>query len=149
MLPLLCSRVLDSASSDPRSQSRRSAAILRIPRLGNGRDKAITLLRDGFDVKRLVGRVAQGRAELHDSRIHAVVEIDEGVGWPEMLAQLLARDHLPRALEQQEQNARRLFAQLDDGAIAAQFSTQGVQFEDAEAPGTWRVDRHAHEQRSS
>jgi hypothetical protein len=48
-------------------------------------------------------------------------------------------------LEQQEQNARRLFAQLDDGAIAAQFSTRGVQFEDAEAPGPWSVDRHAHE----
>jgi hypothetical protein len=45
---------------------------------------------------------------------------------------------------QQEQNAPRLFAQLDDGAIAAQFSTRGIQFEDAEAPGPWRVTRHAH-----
>ena len=30
---------------------------------------------------------------------------------------------------QQEQNARRLFAQLDDRANAAQFSTLGVQLE--------------------
>ena len=52
-------------------------------------------------------------------------------------------------LKKQEQNARRLFAQLDDGAIATQFSTGGVQFEDTEAPGPWRVDRHAHEHNSA
>jgi hypothetical protein len=32
------------------------------------------------------------------------------------------------AARQQEQNAPRLFAQLDDGSIAAQFSIRGVQF---------------------
>ena len=106
-----------------RSRLRRSAAILRIGWVGNGRDEAIALLRDGFDVERLVGRITQGLAELHDRSIQTVVEIDEGVGRPEMLAQLLARDHLPGVLQQQEQNARRLFAQLDDRAIAAQFST--------------------------
>ena len=78
-----------------------------------------------------------------------MVEIDEGVGWPEMLAQLLARDHLASVLEEQNQNACRLLAQFDDGAIATQFSTGGVQFEDAEAPGPWRVDRHAHERNST
>ncbi|MDX6460542.1 MAG: hypothetical protein QOJ51_1124 [Acidobacteriaceae bacterium] len=65
-----------------RSRLRRSAAILRIPRLGNGRDKAIALPGNGFDVERLVGRIAQGLAELHDSRIEAVIEIDEGVRRP-------------------------------------------------------------------
>jgi len=74
-----------------------------------------------------------------------MVEIDEGVGWPEMLAQLLARDHLASVLEEQNQNACRLLAQLDDGAIAAQFPSRGLQFENAEVPGPWRVDRHAHE----
>ena len=58
---------------------------------------------------------------------------------------LVSEQSQSSAARQQEQNARRLFAQLDDGAIAAQFSTRGVQFEDAEAPGPWRVDRHAHE----
>ena len=48
------------------------------------------------------------------------------------------------AARQQEQNAPRLFAQLDDGAIAAQFSTRSVQFEDAEAPGPWRVAWHVY-----
>src|SRR5258708_16118749 len=68
------------------SQSRRSAAILRIPRLGNGRDKAIPLFRDGFDVERLVGRGSQGLAEPPDSRMHAAGEIYEEIIWPEMLA---------------------------------------------------------------
>jgi hypothetical protein len=40
-----------------------------------------------------------------------------------LVAQVLARDHLPGALQQQEQNTRRLFAQLNDDARAAQFST--------------------------
>jgi hypothetical protein len=102
---------------------RRSAAILRIRWAGDGSDKAITLFRDGFDVERLLGRATQGLAELHDSRIQAVIEVDEGIGRPEMLAQLLARDHLPGVLQQQEQNARRLFPQLDESAIAAQFSS--------------------------
>jgi hypothetical protein len=62
-----------------------------------------------------------------------------------MLAQLLARDYLAPMFKQQEQDTRRLFAQLDDSAIAAQFSTQCVEFKDAKAPDPRRVDRHAHE----
>jgi hypothetical protein len=39
----------------------------------------------------------------------------------------------------------RLFAQLDDGAIAAQFSTRGRRpVRRREAPGPWRVAQHAH-----
>ena len=106
-----------------RSRWGRIAAILRIPWMGNGSDEAIALPGDGLDIERLVGRVAQGLAELHDRSIQAVIEVDEGVGWPEVLAQLLARDHLPGVFKQQEQNARRLFAQLDESAIAAQFSS--------------------------
>jgi hypothetical protein len=89
----------------------------------NGSDEAIAFSGYGFDVERLVGRIAQSFPELHNRSIQAVIEIDEGIGRPEMLAQLFARDHLPGVFEQQEQNTRRLFAQLNKGAVAPQFST--------------------------
>ena len=54
---------------------------------------------------------------------------------------LVSEQSQSSAARQQEQNARRLFAQPDDRAIATQFSTWCVQFEDAEAPGPWHVDR--------
>jgi hypothetical protein len=63
-----------------------------------------------------------------------VVEIDPGVGWPEALAELFAGDDVTGTLQQENQDAEGLLAQLDGGAAATQLGAVRVDFEDAEAP---------------
>jgi hypothetical protein len=60
-----------------------------------------------------------------------VVEIHEGVGWPQLLAQLFARDHLAGALEQQGQHLKGLLLQAQLRTILAQLARGEVQLEDS------------------
>ena len=80
-----------------------------------------------------LGAVAQGLADLVDAEVQAAVEVDEGVLAPQLLADLFARDHLAGPAGQEPQDFERLGRQAHDGAVTAQFSTPGVELEDAEA----------------
>jgi hypothetical protein len=46
----------------------------------HGRDEAISAFGNGFDIKRLVGGVAEDFSQLHDRRIQAMVKIDKRAG---------------------------------------------------------------------
>jgi hypothetical protein len=60
-----------------------------------------------------------------------VVEIHEGVGRPEFLAQLLARYNIASALQEQGENLKRLLLQTKPGAVLAQFAGGEVELEDS------------------
>jgi hypothetical protein len=60
-------------------------------------------------------------------------EIDESVAGPKPAAQLLPRDDLTRALEQDGQNLKGLLLQPNSRAALAQFSGAQVSFENPEA----------------
>ena len=48
----------------------------------------------------ILGRVVESVAQSADGRIQAVIEINEGVGGPETLAQLFAGNYLARGLKE-------------------------------------------------
>ncbi len=62
-----------------------------------------------------------------------MVEIDEGVGGPEFLAQIIASDHVASALQEQGEHLERLILQAELGAVLAQLAGGEVELEDAKA----------------
>jgi uncharacterized protein (DUF1786 family) len=96
-------------------------------------DKAISAAGQGFDVARTRSRVAQSLAQLIDGGVQAVVEIDEGIGGPELLAHLLARNHIAGTLEKQGQHLQRLILKAKLGAVFAQLARGEIKLEEAKA----------------
>ena len=62
-----------------------------------------------------------------------MVEINERVGRPQLLLQLLARDHFPCAVQQQRQDLERLPLEPKFEATLAQFASLAIEFKDSEA----------------
>ena len=99
----------------------------------NRSDKAVSTAGQRFDKTRARCGIAQRLPNLVDRRIQAVVEIDKGVGRPDLLPQIVAGDHPSGIFKQRGQDLERLFLQPDSGAILAQFAGRQVDFEDAES----------------
>jgi len=99
------------------------------------RDEAIPATWDGFDVLRSGRGIAERFAQPLDGRVHAVLEVDEGVVGPEPLAQFLARHDAPRASEQCLQNRERLFREVGADAILPDLPAVRIQLD--------RTDRDA------
>jgi hypothetical protein len=63
-----------------------------------------------------------------------VIEINEGVGWPDLVPQLIPRDDLARTFQQDSENLEWLILQpIALSALFAQFSRLLVEFETREA----------------
>ena len=90
-------------------------------RLRHRGDEPVTPPREGLDVTGGLGRVAQGLPQLPHRRVEAVVEVDERVRRPELVPQLLSGHHLARALQEQDQQAKRLILQPDLQSLPAQL----------------------------
>jgi hypothetical protein len=58
-----------------------------------------------------------------------MVEIDEGIGRPNLSPQFLARDHIAGAIQQRRQDLQRLTLQAQPYAALAQFARANIQFE--------------------
>ena len=108
------------------------------------RDEAIPLAGDGLDEPGIVGRVPEDLAEPVDRRVHAVVEIDEGVGRPQSAAQILARHQFAGTFEEDHQNVERAPAQPDAQAVLAHLAAALVHFEHAEAVPTRNAVGRGH-----
>ncbi len=61
-----------------------------------------------------------------------MLEVNEGIGRPELLLQFLAGDYLPRPLQQEFQDSQRLALNADFGPLPSQLSRGDIQFENAE-----------------
>ena len=99
----------------------------------DGRDEPVAAAGDGFDVRRLIGGIAQRLPDLADRRVDAGLDVDEDVRAPQPLGDLGARDELSRSLDQQDQQVHRLPPQLHPPALASQLVRTEVQLELAEA----------------
>ena len=62
-----------------------------------------------------------------------MLEVSEGVGWPEFLLQFLASDQFSGAEDQGFEHLKRLAGQTDADALLAQFGGLEIHLEDAEA----------------
>jgi hypothetical protein len=62
-----------------------------------------------------------------------MIEIDESVGRPKLLAQIFAGDNFSRPLNKVREELKWLFLQSDLAPALAKFSGSQVHFEDAEA----------------
>jgi len=88
--------------------------------------------------------------------LRTVLEFDERILGPEPLLELLPGDHLPRMLDECEQDLERLLVKFDSDALLAQLSRPGIHLERAETNrrmlrGTGHIVLFSHcgEQRDS
>src|SRR5215472_3049937 len=70
----------------------------------NLRNKPVATTRKSFDITRLTRRIAQGLAKLIHRGIQTVVEVYEGIRWPQSTSQFLPSHQLSRLLEQNAQD---------------------------------------------
>jgi hypothetical protein len=73
-----------------------------------------------------------------------VVEIDEGVGWPESAAQFFSRNYLAGMLDQHVQDLERLFLELQLDSILAQLARRNVYLEGSETQNTRKLGLWEH-----
>ena len=113
--------------SSPRLLKGRTARRIRgAARLGHGRrhpgrggrgDEAVAAARQRLDEARVVGVVAERRAQAFHRGVEAVFEVHVGAVGPELPAQLLPRHHVARPPQQQPEDLERLFLQADARAF--------------------------------
>jgi hypothetical protein len=103
-----------------------------IPASGNGLNKA-----------GVVGIISQRIAQPFNGGVKAVIEIAEGVLWPEFAAKFFSCNHLAGMLEQRAQDLERLLLKLQLESILAQLACRNGNLEGSEPQnsrklGLWR-----------
>lgn len=68
-----------------------------------------------------------------DAEVEATVEVDVGVGAPELFAEFVAEDNFVGAGEEDGQQLGRLGLEAHGGAVAAKFAGGGLEVEGPEA----------------
>ena len=96
-------------------------------------DEAVSDAGDGFDVARGVGRVAERVAKFLNGFIEGVIEVDEDVGGPEALTEMLAGDDVAGGFNENGQELKRLLRQPDPGSVSGESRRLEVELEEAEA----------------
>jgi hypothetical protein len=87
---------------------------------------------DGLDKSGTIRRISQSIAYFFDRVVQALIKTDVHIGRPNSLPQLLPRDHLPGAVNQQRKHSKRLALQLDLDACLVQFARFQVELKYAE-----------------
>src|SRR5262249_6105476 len=83
-----------------------------------------------FNVMRIIGRIAQRLSQSVHGGADAVLKFDDGVVRPKPLTQLFAGHYLARALEQHDQNSKRVLGQANSfSSILAQLTGTQVELE--------------------
>ena len=83
--------------------------------------------------------VAQGRANLLDAEVQALLKIDKGVSTPKVFLNFLASDQLSTPAGKKNQKLRRLRLQLDRLSTPPQFPRVWIEFKGSEMEARrWR-----------
>jgi len=90
-----------------------------LARVMDRRQEAVAVTRNGFDVARVLGGIAQRGPQLGHGFVQAAVKINEGVHRPELVAKLFPSHHFAGVIEQEAQDLEGLFLQLDSNAALA------------------------------
>src|SRR5215469_6820178 len=96
-------------------------------------NETVALARNGLDELRFVRRILERLAQPGYGAIEAVIEVDEGVCGPKLLAQFLACNNFARTVQEHGQDPEGLFLELDLLAALAQFRKLEINLEDLEA----------------
>src|SRR6185369_1515573 len=96
-------------------------------------NESIAAARQRFYEPRRFSRIAERLAQALHRSVDAVVEVDDGVAGPELLAKLLAGDEIARMLQKERKHAQRLPLELYLAAVPAQFQGAWVELEVSEA----------------
>ena len=100
---------------------------------GNRGDEPISASRQCLNKSRVIGRISQRLPQLVDRRVQTVVEINEGIGRPVLGAKVFAIHHFTGPLQQDREDMKGLFLQLDPHALLAQLSLAHVHLKHSEA----------------
>src|SRR5215470_4689134 len=103
--------------------------LLRLQRT----DKAISPAWQGFNKTGTAGVFAEGFPQPGDGVVQAVIEVDESVGGPQPVAQLIPGDDLAGLFQKNHQYLKRKALNRELDATFAQFRGAEVQFKHAEA----------------
>ena len=106
------------------------------------RDPLVSDTGNSFDVSRILGRIAEGLPQLVDRGVEPVLEIDESIISPNLLAQFIAADDMVGAFEQGHQDLERLLLDLDPDTMLPQLSGYAVNFEGAKSRVFLRLRMH-------
>ena len=104
--------------------------------VGDGRDETIAQSRDGLNVARGAGIVAQNGADLADAVIHPPLEIHKGVVAPELFLNLLASDDLSVVGRQERQELEWLGCEADMRVELREFVLRLIQVKDTKLEDT-------------
>src|SRR6516165_3957148 len=102
-------------------------------------EEAVAAAGQSLDEARIVGGIAQGFAQLVDGGSQAVVEVNESVRRPVLLAQLLASHHFAGVLKKNGQYVNGLVVNLDTFDLLPQFSRGEVHIERPKAQNSRRL----------
>jgi len=91
-----------------------------------------------------IGGIPQRFPQLVDRRIQAVVEINEGIGRPVLIAKFFACDHFARPLQQDRKDVEGLFLELDPRALLAQLPRAQVYLKHSKAQDCGRLLLQGH-----
>lgn len=103
------------------------------------------MARDGFNVARVLRRVAQNSPQPVHRRIQAVFEIDEDARGPDAVHKFFSADGHTRILKQGFQDAERLILNAEAYSMLPQIRSFNVQFERAESENSAERPRHSEE----
>jgi hypothetical protein len=78
----------------------------------------------------VLGVVPQSCAEFVDGLVETALEIDKDVYWPQLSAELVSRHDFAWPPKEQHQRLKRLFLEIDLGALPAQLSGSSVKLEE-------------------
>src|ERR1019366_310594 len=100
---------------------------------GGGRDEAIAPSNYGLQILRLAGVVGQGTANLADSCIDPLFNIDEHIFAPQRGRDFFACDQLPPLFDEEHEQLQGQALEPNRGATAAELKTAVIQLEIVEA----------------
>src|SRR5207253_11140560 len=92
----------------------------------NGRQEAVSAPRHGLQVSGAGGGISQRFSYLIYCGAQAVIEVDECVGRPQLLTQLVAGDDFSRMLPQVSEHLKRLLLQADSDTALAPLSRRMI-----------------------
>ena len=95
-------------------------------------DEAISAPLHGFDVTRILRQSPSARRSLLTTAFKPCSKVDKRPVAPNRVAQLLAGNHFPGMLEQDQKNLKWLAGQADADAAPAQFTRGRIEFERSE-----------------
>jgi hypothetical protein len=115
-----------------------------MPIVGDGRNKAIAALGNGFQIMGILGVILEDTTNPADREVQAMLEIHERVSSPDSFGQFLAGDDLSGSHGKDSQYFRRLRLELYRGAVAAKLPRSTVEYVVAERETLVRLDLCCH-----